>query len=520
MTMDKKMMIKTFSTIIPAIVTLIVIGGCSIFKQQSADNIQYNQPGITENSVRPERLFLQQISSSSAIVKWRGMALQACISKTGLDLKTQAHCLPASSSDSNHKEAHFVNLPAETNFNYSVGGFNVPAMAFHTAPVIGQQPEDGNVHIWIIGDSGTGTYKHADGTFSHAGKAQAVMDGFLQYNASNGNEPLDLMLMLGDNAYENGTDDEWQGAFFDLYTDLISQTVVWPTIGNHEMGGANIESPEYGVNFYAGASTSSNPDSYISTADQIPHRIPYLDIFSLPTRGELGGVPSGTEQYYSFNYGNVHIISLDSQLSTRDEILRRAMKEWLVADLSANSQDWTIVIFHHPPYTKGSHDSDVKPSSYYGIDLPIIDIRQEFTPVFEDYGVDLVYSGHSHAYERSYYLNGHRGDANTFDAAKHAELNTDGIPASGYGDEAYSQISTGSKLDDKVVYTVAGSSGYVSLGKGKLDHPAHIVQKNDIEQRRGLAELGSVVLNAGSTKLTAHFINDKGQVLDTIIIQR
>ena len=46
--------------------------------------------------------------------------------------------------------------------------------------------------------------------------------------------------------------------------------------------------------------------------------MPYLNIFSLPAAGESGGVASGTEQYYSVNYGNVHVVSLDSQLSARD----------------------------------------------------------------------------------------------------------------------------------------------------------------------------------------------------------
>ena len=147
-------------------------------------------------------------------------------------------------------------------------------------------------------------------------------------------------------------------------------------------------------------------------------------------------------------------------------------------------------------------------------------MRKEFTPVFEDYGVDLVYGGHSHSYERSYYLNGHRGDADTFDAAVHSEINSDGKPATGYDDESYFQVSSGSQQDDKVVYTVAGSSGKVKLGKGKLDHPAHSIQQHDPERRHGLAELGSVVLDASATELTARFVNEKGEIRDTVTIRR
>ena len=57
-----------------------------------------------------------------------------------------------------------------------------------------------------------------------------------------------------------------------------------------------------------------------------------------------------------------------------------------------------------------------------GIDQPIFAIREEFTPIFEQYGVDLAYSGHSHIYERSYYINGHTGLSDTFDPATMAEL--------------------------------------------------------------------------------------------------
>lgn len=463
---------------------------------------------------------MQQISSSSAIIKWRGDAQRACITKALPKTETPDSCLDASVTDGNHKEAHFSNLSPDTEYTYSLDGFSDKDMRFRTAPPAGQVPADGNTHIWIIGDSGTESLEYPAGEFPLLGKARSVMEGFLSYNASANNEPLDLFLMLGDNAYLDGTDEQWQKAAFEVYPALLSQVALWPTIGNHEMGGVDIEYPEHGLVFGSGGSTSSDPNSFMSTDDRRPRRVPYLDIFTLPARGELGGVASGTEQYYSFNYANVHVVSLDSQLSARDKTQRDAMREWLIADLSANRQDWTIVIFHHPPYSKSSHDSDTEPAAKLGIDQPIIDMRVEFTPVFEDFGVDLVYSGHSHAYERSYYLHGHRGDAATFNAEEHAELNAAGEPAVGYGDEAYQQISTGSGRDDKVVYSVAGSSGMVSIGHGKLDHPAHAVQMHDPQQRRGLEQLGSVIVDAGPTELTARFINDKGLVMDTVSIIR
>jgi hypothetical protein len=67
---------------------------------------------------------------------------------------------------------------------------------------------------------------------------------------------------------------------------------VWPTLGNHE-----------------GASTTSGQPGASSG--------PYYSAFVLPTGAQAGGVASGTEAYYSFDYGNVHFISLNSYQVSR-----------------------------------------------------------------------------------------------------------------------------------------------------------------------------------------------------------
>lgn len=492
-----------------------LLGGCVL------DSVSREAANTVHS--KPERLFLQQIGKDRAIVKWRGAADQACVSETARGLKRikARRCVRAEKTAGNHKEALFTGLAADTSYYYSVGNRAAPTQRLHTAPAGNNQPADGNTRIWILGDSGTATMTHPiSGKQEHQGEAAQVRDGFLKYNAAQGGEAVDLLLMLGDNAYMEGTDAQWQQAVFELYPEVLAQTPLWPTIGNHEMGAGYYKLKVVGELFLAGTSTSSDPNSYVATKDAAPARMPYLDIFSLPTNGETGGVASGTEQYYSFDYGNVHVVSLDSQLSTRDPEQRAAMRDWLTADLASNSLDWTIVIFHHPPYTRGSHDSDKKPALKGDIDTPIVIMREEFTPVFEDYGVDLVFSGHSHSYERSWYLTGHTGDANTFNHRQHTELNTAGEPASGKGAERYAQISHGSDADDKVVYTVAGSSGHVSLRNGKLDHPAHSVQANDPERRHGLAELGSVVVDADARELTARFVDANGAVRDSVTITR
>ena len=87
------------------------------------------------------------------------------------------------------------------------------------------------------------------------------------------------------------------------------------------------------------------------------------------------------------------------------------MYNWLENDLLNTTQDWIVAFWHHPPYSKGSHNSDSE--SY------LIDMRENFLPLLEENGVDLVLSGHSHSYERSYFLNGHYGNSNSFDPSIH-----------------------------------------------------------------------------------------------------
>jgi hypothetical protein len=381
--------------------------------------------------------------------------------------------------------------------------------------------DDDNVHMWIVGDSGT----VSDG--EHPGQAAGVRDGFYAYNAAHGGERLDLFLMLGDNAYTKGTDHEFQAAVFDLYRDILKQTAVWSTIGNHEMGVGSL--PAFGVFDAGGLSVSSDPGSYSDGDSVTPDTgMPYLDIFSFPTAGEVGGVSSGTEQYYSFDHGPVHVVSLDSQLTARDPMQREAMRTWLIADLSSNRSDWTVVIFHHPTYSYGSHNSDsdslLMQSFANYLDLPMVTLREEFTPVFDDYGVDVVYGGHSHSYERSYYLGDYTGNAVDFDPAVNAELNAAGEPAMGNGAEKYHQV-TASGMDDKVVYTVAGNSGKASSANPSitpnfLQFPAHVPQPADPEGRRGLKIRGSVVLDANEDRLRARMIDSAGSVLDEFTILR
>lgn len=507
--------------------------------QHSAKGPKLGRSAVCNGTeTRTSRLFLQQVSDTRAIVKWRGDAETLCV---GSNRNALVRKVTATATAGDHKEALITGLKPDTTYYYSVGGARkAPAdQHFRTSPRPGHLPADGNTRIWIVGDSGSGTAEDS----AHAGKAAAVRDGMRKYIAEHGGEAIDLFLMLGDNAYLNGSDENYQQGVFELYQDLLKNVAMWSTIGNHEMGTAHIDycvivdrtgTPlvpcETVVRDDPGVSYSSDPSSWTGAAGGAPSTLPYLNIYTFPTAGEAGGVPSGTEQYYSFDHGNIHVVSLDSQLTARDEGQRATMRQWLRDDLAANTLDWTIVIFHHPPYTKGAnHDSDDTENNL--VDRPIWDMRNEFVPIFDAYGVDLVYSGHAHSYERSYYLHNHTGTSETFDPKLHAELVKDGSrPASGQGSESYKQLSpTSGGVDDRVVYTVNGSSGKADTASGTittseewLRHPAHVEQAADTvsPKRRGLPVLGSVLLDASRKRLEARFVDVNGEVLDYFTMTR
>ena len=97
-------------------------------------------------------------------------------------------------------------------------------------------------------------------------------------------------------------------------------------------------------------------------------------------RGEAGGLASGKEAFYSYEIGTVHFICLDSHDLSRKPDGEMAL--WLRADLERTKAKWLIAYWHHPPYTKGSHDSDREKQ--------LVEMRTYIMPILESGGIDPV----------------------------------------------------------------------------------------------------------------------------------
>ena len=199
------------------------------------------------------------------------------------------------------------------------------------------------------------------------------------------------------------------------------------------------------------------------------------------------------------------IIGLDSETSERTA--GGAMLTWLEQDLAANTADWLIAFWHEPPYSKGSHDSD----NYTGYDGRLVEMRENAVPILESYGVDLVLCGHSHVYERTCLLHGHYGASGSLAPAMILDNGSGRVEESG----AYLKAATGSAANQGAVYVVAGSSGWVT--PSPLNHPAMFADPR-WGGRRGLNELGSMVIDVDGNRLDAQFLRETGVIEDHFTI--
>ncbi len=371
--------------------------------------------------------YLQSPTETTVTVMWRTSANTSTKVWYGPSPSNLSDSIMINDNVTDHS-IQITGLIPYTDYFYVVGNINgVLAGAdsnhfFRTNPIAGTELP---IRAWAIGDFGKGNTGQID-----------VKNSYVNYAAAT---HTDVWLWLGDNAYNNGEDSEYQTKVFAHtgFSDIFSWMPFWPTPGNHDYGEVWQQSALFGI-----------PYSNISLQD---HEGPYFDIVDVPELAEAGGYPSNLEVFYSFDYGNVHFLSLNSEVFdftlTYDGI--NEMRDWIIQDLQQNNQLFTIVYFHQPLYSKGSHDSDD------AFELVMKAMREEIIPTLENYDVDLIVCGHSHVYERSYLIHGHYGNSSTFNSSTMLMDGSNGNLSQGY---PYIKDSLPSTPDGSV-YVVCGNSG-------------------------------------------------------------
>lgn len=224
--------------------------------------------------------------------------------------------------------------------------------AQEAAPVKSQQPAAG-FRFAVIGDYGSNT--------AGEGQVAALIDGW---------NP-DFVITTGDNNYPSGAADtidknigkyysQYIGNYQGQYGNGSPTNRVWPSLGNHDWQGIQ--------------------------CNQGNCSGPYMNYFTLP----------GNERYYEVDMGLMHLFVLNSNTTEpAGRTVGSAQANWLQSRLAASDACFDVVVFHHPPYSTGSHGSDVK-------------MRWPFAA----WGAEVVMNGHEHSYERidaagmPYFVNG------------------------------------------------------------------------------------------------------------------
>jgi hypothetical protein len=418
--------------------------------------------------------YLQAQGPGRVVVRWRtdGSARDARLrfgdSPGALDRAVTAALVPTPFTGVKDWAAAVEGLEPSRTYFYAVESSTAilagadEAHSFRTAPEPGGPSP---FRFWVLGDCGTNRVDSGN-----PGKAVAARNGFRAFNRG---RPLDGVLLLGDNAYSHGTDAQYQTALFSVYRDELAHLPLWPCIGNHEI-----------------------------TDD-------YFGIFTVPQKGESGGVPSGSPNYYAFDYANVHFVVLDLwKAPWRDP--GDPQRRWLEADLAATRQDWVIAVNHFPPYCAGKYESER--NGYLG------DVRRKILPVLEAHGVDLLLTGHDHTYQRSYLLDGHYGTRETFDPSRHVKAPGDGTAA---------PLVKSRGPHSGLVVVVTGTAGAeqgpdpVDPNRGpQLDHPAMVPLRGGHQGGRGVRTLGTFLLEVDGPTLTGTQVDDRGGVVDRFVLAK
>lgn len=296
--------------------------------------------------------FVQNASATGIQVLWRTPVPADAVVEYGPG-PTLGLAVSNAVPTTNHVLA-LTGLAPDTTYSYRVrsaaGGVEAvsPVFSFRTLKLAG------DLAFAVFGDGGSGGVPQFQ-------VARAV--------AQSG---ADLVLHVGDVIYEVFTFGLADTRCLSIYGPHMRSTPYFFTMGNHEL-------------YYGDAA--------------------YRETFSLPTNSA-----TGTSHFYSFDHGDAHFVSLYVPTlfpfppsAANGLAFGSTQYCWLTNDLAASAKPWKFLFFHSPLFDSGPHRFD----DYDTNGVPDrIQLRQLLLPVAQQYGVQAIFSGHDHHYERFTPVNG------------------------------------------------------------------------------------------------------------------
>jgi len=244
---------------------------------------------------------------------------------------------------------------------------NLGTMLIHSATIRGLAP--GETYCYRVGDGQTWGRifrfttepgRNDKFTFVAFGDSQSPIGNYRLWSetihAAYKREKPRFLINVGD-LVDNGQDQRHWESWFQAASGVLENIPEMPVPGNHET-------------YRSGpVRKAGKPEAYLSQ-------------FSLPDNGP----PGLKEQAYSFDWGQVHFVMLDSQAEEEGDWIVPAEKTWLEQDLRKTNKPWKVVVFHKPPFSGWPGGTGYACAG--------------FEPILEKFGVDLVLNGHHHVVMR------------------------------------------------------------------------------------------------------------------------
>ena len=335
--------------------TVAVVSGQEIKPLLDSESRYIRQIVAKDNSTSRTIMWQSDSSEPDAVIEYRLVGSN--------DIETLSATDTAFTDDGSTTYIHegtIIDLIPDTKYEYRVGYSTDRRSDWYPLETAGA----GEYEVLIYPDSQSGDY---------SGWEQIVK------NSADRNPNAALYISMGD-LVDNGEQAYQWRTWLDSIKPLSARIPLAPTLGNHEMYTLDWKMRE--------------PRAYLS----------YFDV---PNNGNA----TFDRRYYSYDYGDVHYVVLDTQLyesthednhDTHHPDLYDVQVQWLRQDLASNTKKWTVVLMHRDPFQ-------------YAIDRPgasrAAGFDEEgvlFMPIFDEFHVDLVLSAHLHSYRN-------RGHVRNFD---------------------------------------------------------------------------------------------------------
>lgn len=335
-----------------------IVSGQEIKPLLDSEGRYIRQIVAKDNSTSRTIMWQSDSSEPDAVIEYRLVSSD--------DIKTLSASDAAFTDDGSMTYIHegtIIDLTPDTKYEYRIGYSTDRRSDWYPLETAGA----GEYEVLIYPDSQSGDY---------SGWEQLVK------NSADRNPNAALYISMGD-LVDNGEQAYQWRTWLDSIKPLSARIPLAPTLGNHEM---------YTLDW------------------KMREPRAYLNYFDVPSNGNT----TFDRHYYSYDYGDVHYVVLDTQLyeSTHEDNhdvhhpdLYDVQVQWLRQDLASNTKKWTVVLMHRDPFQYAFNRPGASRAAGFDEEGVL------FMPIFDEFNVDLVLSAYLHSYRNRGHVRNFERDA-------------------------------------------------------------------------------------------------------------